>query len=248
MRIAFEETVRVRRSGSIMRDGECGDIEAAFVSAFPFGRGGPSEKRQVYLSETGILRRVMLDGYREFGRNQLLLVHAFDIAARRKMLLKGFLRLQRSPDDVGRVCHVTLEKLRAELLRDERRKRPRAAGMVDDGGNGSADGGADGGDRCGPRGSERPREEPGVGASAVGAAATAPLGASDGIPARACGSAAGGGATSGGVTRGGPAVEAPDGTRGGIQLGGDPWPTPWPPEREAFAALGVGGGIGVRRL
>jgi len=52
VRTAFEETVRVRRSGPIMRDGECGDIEAAFVSAFPFSRGGPSEKRPVYLSET----------------------------------------------------------------------------------------------------------------------------------------------------------------------------------------------------
>jgi len=224
VRTAFEETVRVRRSGPVMRDGEFGDIEAAFVTVFPFGRGNPSEKRPVYLSETEVIRRVMLDGYREFGRNQLLLVHAFDRAARIKMLRKGCLRLQRSPDDVGRVCHVTLEELRAELRRDERRKRRRVAGVADDGGDGSADGGADGGDRCGPWGSKRPRKAPGVGASAVGAAATAPLVANDGTPERACGGADGGGATSGGVTLGGPAVEAPGGTRGGLPLGGDHGP------------------------
>jgi len=168
------------------------------------------------------MRRVMLDVYRELGRNQLLLVHAFASAARIKMLRKGCLRLQQSPDDVGRVCHVTLEELRAELRRYERRKRRRAAGVADDGGDGSAGGDADGGDRCGPRGSKRPRGAPGVGASAVGAAATAPLGASDGTPARTGGGGDGGsGATSRGVTRGGPAAEAPDGTRGGLPLGSD---------------------------
>lgn len=142
---ALQGTIRVKRTGPVMRDGENGAVEAAFVRSFPFGRGGPSEKRKVHLAEAEVMRRLMMDGYREFGRNQLLLVYAFDRAARVKMLRKGYLRLQRSPEDIGHVSHVTEEELRRQVLRDERRKRKRAAGIFTQGGDSSDDGaGGDG--------------------------------------------------------------------------------------------------------
>lgn len=137
---ALQGTIRVKRTGPVMRDGDDGGVEAAFVRSFPFGRGGPSEKRKVHLAEAEVMRRLMMDGYREFGRNQLLLVYAFDRVARGKMLRKGCLRLQRSPEDVGLVSHVTEEELRRQLLRDERRKRRRAAGIFPQGGESSDDG------------------------------------------------------------------------------------------------------------
>lgn len=88
-----------------------------------------------------MMRRLMMDGHREFGRNQLVLVYDFDRAARVKMLRKGYLRLQRSPEDAGLVSHVTEEELRRQLRRDERHKRRRAAGVAPHGG-GSSDEGA----------------------------------------------------------------------------------------------------------
>lgn len=136
---ALRCTIRVERTGPVMRDGDSGSVEAAFVRSFPFGRGGPSEQRKVRLAEVEVMRRLMMDGYREFGRNQLLLVYAFDRAARVKMLRKGCLRLQRSPKDVGLVSHVTEEELRRQLHRDERRKRRRAAGVFPQGGESSDD-------------------------------------------------------------------------------------------------------------
>jgi len=119
------------------------------------------------------MRRLMMDGYREFGCNQRLLFYAFDRATRVKMLRKGSLRLQRSPEDVGRVCRVTLDELRGELRRHERRKRRRTAGVPEDGGGSSSDPCAGGGARDGRRGSKRLTWSVGKGSALSGSAAAA---------------------------------------------------------------------------
>lgn len=37
---ALQEAIRVQRTGPVMRHGDDGGVETAFVRSFPFGRGG----------------------------------------------------------------------------------------------------------------------------------------------------------------------------------------------------------------
>jgi len=115
----------------------------------------------------------MIDGYREFGRRQLMLFHAFDSAAGVTMLRKGSLRLQRSPDDVGRVCRVILDEPRGELRRDKRRKRLQVAGVPENVCGRSSAPCPSGGAWDGRRETKRLRRSVGNGAALSGAAAAA---------------------------------------------------------------------------
>lgn len=81
-----QDTVRFKRSRPDMRDREGWEFEAAIAVCFSFGRGGPSQKERVHLSETEFMRRFMYDGHCELAQNELLLVHAFDRAAHSELL------------------------------------------------------------------------------------------------------------------------------------------------------------------
>lgn len=127
-RTAFDNVFVVRRGGPIVADRAAGTVTGCFPDLFPYGRGGPEERRAVPMSLAVYFRRLMLDGRRHFAQHALLPLLAFDIVGRAAMMSKGALHVRMRPSTHAAIAGVTVDELREHLVGKERERVSRRRG------------------------------------------------------------------------------------------------------------------------
>ena len=84
--------LHVRPSNKRVAEWEEYFFERAFVRAFPWGRGGPSERRRVHVSLDGCLKHYMRLHLHLFFKTGPFVLAAYDVSAKRKASTGAFLR------------------------------------------------------------------------------------------------------------------------------------------------------------
>lgn len=128
---AFENNFVVRRGGPIVPDRSAGTVTGCLPELYPYGRGGPDEKRVVHMSLAVYFKRMLLDGRRTFAQHMLFPLLAFDIVGRAAMMSRGALHVRLRPAIHAPIAGVSVAQLRDHLAGKERQRTSRRRGRRD---------------------------------------------------------------------------------------------------------------------
>lgn len=109
----FDNNFVVRRGGPIVPGRAAGTVSGCLPELYPYGRGGPDEKRAVQISLAVYFYRMLLDGSRQFAQHPLVRLLAFDIVGRASMMSRGALHVRMRP-----AMHAPIEGVSVGELRD----------------------------------------------------------------------------------------------------------------------------------
>lgn len=109
----FDNNFVVRRGGPIVPGRAAGTVSGCLPELYPYGRGGPDEKRAVQISLAVYFHRMLLDGSRQFAQHPLVRLLAFDIVGRASMMSRGALHVRMRP-----AMHAPIEGVSVGELRD----------------------------------------------------------------------------------------------------------------------------------